>query len=679
MPSNINIISQLDYDAIKENLKIFLQNQSEFSDYNFEGSGLNILLEILALNTHYNAYYLNMAANEAFLDTAVLRDSVVSHAKMLGYTPYSISASKAIIDMNIDVKNNDATITLPRGFTFRSEILDNESHQFVLLSDQTASAANGKFYFENLEIHEGSLIPYDFIYNATNNPKRVFDIADVNIDTTSIKVQVRSSESNTEINVYTLASDILDIDNTSQVYFLQESIGGKYQIYFGDGIIGKELTNGSIVTVSYLVTNGSLADNLSNFVATSSVGSYTSFNIHVTSNSTGGDDRQAVDSIKYSATAQYSTQNRLVTIKDYEIYLKNKYSAIDSLSIWGGEEETPPIYGKVFISIKPKNNYYISETEKQTIKENIIDPKAMISIDASIIDPEYLFILVQVDAKYNRNKTILTSQQIKNAIRNKIISYNASNLNSFSSVLVVSKLQDDIDSADTSIIGNDVTLKLQKKFKPILNIPYTYTIKFNVPLKKGSSANKLSSSEFYMKDLNDTTRLVVLEEIPNSDTGISAINVTNAGYGYTSIPTVTITGDGYGAEAIAKIVNGKLESFEITKRGFDYSKATITITGGNGLGASGTVIVDSKIGGLRTVYFDSNAGRQIVNPAVGTINYTTGEIKLNDLKILSTMDNSENIKIIIESQTGIIESIKNTILYIDQTDPSAILVNLQYI
>lgn len=676
MPSNRTIITQLDFDTIKENLKTFLQSQSQFSDYNFEGSGLNILLEILALNTHYNAYYLNMAVNEAFLDTAVLRDSVVSHAKMLGYTPYSIHASKAIVDLYANVKNNDSIITLPRGFTFRAEILDNQSHQFVLLEEQSASAANGKFYFENLEIYEGSLITYDFTYNATTNPKKTFSLADSNIDTESIIVQVRTSDANTDIAVYTLASDILDIDDTSQIYFLQESIGGKFQIYFGDGIIGKELIDGSIITVSYLVTNGETADNLSNFVATASVGSYTDFNITTISNSTGGSQRQSVDSIKYSAVAQYSTQNRLVTIKDYEIYLQNKYPSIQSLSIWSGAEETPPVYGKVFVSIKPKNNYYLSETEKQSIIDNILQPKTMISISTEIVDPEYLYVLIHVDAKYNKNKTTLSNQQIKNAIRDKILTYNENNLNKFSGILIVSRLQDEIDSADNSIIGNDVTLKLQKKFTPILNTSYTYNIKFNVPLRKGTSGNKLTSSEFYMKDINNTTRLVALEEIPNSDTGISAINVVTPGYNYTSAPTVTITGDGYGAEAIAKIVNGKIESFEITKRGFDYSKAVVTITGGGGTGASGAVIVDAKIGELRTVYFDANAERKIVNSSAGTINYHTGEIKLSDLKILSTVENTETIKITIESQLGLLESYKNTILYMDPTDPSTIEVNL---
>lgn len=675
--TNRTQITELDFDTIKENLKTFLQSQDEFSDYNFEGSGLNILLEILALNTHYNAYYLNMVANEAFLDTAQLRDSVVSHAKILGYTPYSMNASKAIVDIETTVQNSDATLTLPRGFAFRSELIDNQSYQFVLIKDQTASAANGTFYFENIQIYEGSLITYDFVYNSTTNPKKTFTIPEKNIDTDTLKVVVQYSESNTDIEVYTLATDILNVESSNAVYWLQESIGGNYQIYFGDGVIGKDLINGSTISISYLVTSGEIADKLSNFIASDTVGSYSDFTVTTTSSSTGGADKQSVDSIKFSAISQYSTQNRLVTINDYETYLQQKYPAIDSLSVWGGEDETPPVYGKVYVSIKPRANYYLSQTEKESIVEDIINPKSMISITTEIVDPEYLYILIHTDVRYNKNKTTLSSQQLINLIRNQIISYNNNNLNKFSAILVTSRLQDEIDSVDNSIIGNDVSIKLQKRFEPVLNVSYTYTINFNVPLRKGTSGNKLTSSEFYVKDLNNTTRLVSIEEIPNSDTGISAINVTNPGNGYTSQPTVTITGDGYGAEAIAKVVNGKIESFEIIKRGFDYSKATVSLTGGGGSGASAIAVIDAKVGELRTVYFDSNAERKIVNADVGSINYDTGKIILKDLKIIDLVDTNDEIKITIESQVGILESIKNTILYIDDSDPSAIDISLQ--
>jgi hypothetical protein len=677
-------VTELDFDTIKQNLKTFLKQQNQFSDYDFDGAGLSVLLDILAYNTHYNAYYTNMVANEAFLDSALLRDSVVSHAKTLGYVPYSTKSPVAFIDFTILSENNDpATITIPKGYSFLSNQIDGKTYNFVVMKDVTATKVNSTYYFEDLQIQEGQLITYNFIHDEQTNPKQIFTIPEENVDITTLSVSVSPSSGNTSVEPYNLVTDILNVTGDSKVFFLQESRSGKYQIYFGNNSVGEKLPDGAVVYISYLVTSGSESNKANGFVARSPLfdslnESQSNFIIEVISPASGGSIREPIDSIKFNAVSQYTTQNRLVTTSDYESYIKKNYPAIDSLSVWSGDEEIPKIYGKVFVSLKPKNNYFLSELEKQRILDDIIKSKSIVSISTEIRDPDFLYVLIKTNVRYQKNKTFLSDEALKVAVKNSILLYNNTNLNKFNSTLIVSRLQDDIDSADNSFIGNDVTLRVQKRFTPILNQKSSYTINFNVPLKRGTTFDKLTSTEFNVRDTTNILRTVTIEEVPQSFTGISEILVTNPGFNYVSPPTVTITGDGSGAEAVANIVNGKLESITVTKRGFDYSRAIVTISGGGGLDAEATAVIDSKVGTLRLVYFDSNAERKIVNSNVGSINYDTGLIRLIDVNIES-LPISEEIKITCESEFGIIESVRNTILSIDQEDPSSIIVDLEQV
>lgn len=676
-------VTELDFDAIKQNLKTFLKQQNEFTDYDFEGSGLSILLDILAYNTHYNAYYLNMVANESFLDTALLRDSVVSHAKTLGYVPYSTTAPRATINFTVNATNNNpATLTIPKGYAFLSNQIDGITYNFVVMNDVTATKANSAYYFEDLQIKEGQLISYRFVHDQSSNPKQIFNLPEKNIDTTTVVVSVSPSTTSTDIETYNRVTDILDVTTTSKVFFLQENRNGTYDIYFGNNTAGIKIPDGAVVYVSYLVTNGTAANKASAFRAATPLvdslsTSHTNFVVSVISAASAGADREPIDSIKFNAAAQYTTQNRLVTLPDYESYIKKNYPAVDSLSVWGGDEETPKVYGKVFISLKPKEGYFISETEKQRIIDDIISAKSIVSVSTEIKDPKYLYILLTTNVKYDSRRTTLSEESLKNFIRNGILLYNNTNLNKFSSTLIASRLQDAIDDADKSILGNDMVLRVQKRFEPLLNLNSSYTVDFDVPLHRGTTTNKLTSSEFVVNDSSNIERTVILEEVPQSFTGVSEIIVSNPGSGYTTAPTVTITGDGSGAEAIAKIVSGKVQSIEITKRGFDYSRALVSITGGGGSGATATALIDNKNGTLRTVYFDSNAERVIVDDNVGTINYDTGRIQLNDLKILRVNSDDDNIRITVESQNGILESVRNTIISIDQTDPTSIAIHLE--
>ena len=672
-------ISDLDFDQIKTNLKAYLKQQSQFQDYDFDGAGLNILLDILAYNTHYNSYYLNMVANEAFLDTALLRDSVVSHAKTLGYIPFSVTAPRAIVNVTVDSgTTTPETLTIPRGFTFSSNLIDSLSYNFVTLEETTVTKSNTSFFFEDLEIYEGSLVSYVFNYAENSNPKSVFVLPDNNIDTKTISVSVSPNVGNTSTQVYNQVTDILDITSTSEAYFLQESKNGNYEIYFGDGVVGKALNDGAVVTVTYLVTNGVAANQTNGFIAAAPIGAYSDIVIDVVDVASGGATRETVDSIKYSAAAQYATQNRLVTTSDYESYIKSKYPSIDSLSVWGGEDETPKVFGKVYISLKPKTNYFISETEKQRIIDEIINPKAIVSVSAEIRDPEFLYLIVESLVQYDQKKTSLDEGTIRNNIRQAILDFRDTNLNKFAGTFVLSKLQDAIDSTNgEAIIGSETVVRVQRRFKPKLNESASYTIQYDVPIQRGTLVDKLTSTQFTVFDIAGVARAAQFEEATQSFTGISSIQVTNPGVGFTTAPTITITGDGSNATAEAIIVNGKIQSINITNRGTDYTRATISITGGNGFGAEAVVVIDGKTGTLRTVYFDSLAQRQIINSNAGTINYDTGEIIINDIRFLSVNSDDGLIRLTIEAEKGIIESKKRNILTIDETDPTAISTILE--
>ena len=677
-------VTELDFDTIKQNLKTFLNQQSEFSDYDFEGSGLSVLLDILAYNTHYQAYYLNMVANEAFMDTALLRDSVASHAKVLGYIPHSNKAPVATINFTANSGSNTvATLTIPKGFRFLSNEIDGVSYGFVTLAESTVTKSNTNFLFEGLEIHEGQLVTYNYTHNQATNAKQIFTLPDSDVDTSTISVSVQPSSTSTETRIYSYAPDAGATTTASEVFFLQESKGQKYDIYFGNDVIGKSISDGSIVSISYLITNGTEANKANNFVATGNLvdslgNSQADFTIDPIDEAAGGSERESVDDIKFSAPLQFTTQNRLITYKDYESYILKNYPAADSVSVWGGEDELPPIFGRVFVSIKPKINYYLSDVEKQRIIDDIITPKAVVAVQTVIRDPEFLYLLISSNITYDAKKTVLTSDQLKTSVRNAVINYKVRTLDKFDSKLVLSKVQDDIDATDkNAIIGSAVTLRLQKRFEPLLSTAANYTINFNAPLHRGTISNKMTSTFFRVFDSLGVEREVQFEEIPQSYSGISAINILSPGSGYTIAPTVTITGDGVGATAVATIVNGSIQNISVVNRGIEYTRAIVTITGGNGSGAVAEAIVDARTGEIRTVYYDTNAERQIIDATAGTIDYDSGIISINNILINSVSSVDGLIRLTMESEKGIVSTTKNTIITIDEDDPVSITTTLE--
>lgn len=676
-------VTELDFDTIKANLKAFLRQQSEFTDYDFDGAGLSVLLDLLAYNTHYNAYYLNMVANESFLDTALLRESVVSHAKTLGYTPHSKRSPTATITLTANSETTTAgTLTIPEGYSFLSDQIDGKSYNFVALEESIITKSNNSQYiFSNLEINEGQLITNQFTLVQSTNPKQLFTLPDKSIDSTTIKVVVRPNVSNTTTSVFTKVQDVLNVDGTSEVFFLQENRDGNYEIFFGNDSVGKKLEDGSTITVTYLVTNGPDSNKANNFVhkttLTDSNGDATSISITPVSSASGGSDKESVDSIKFSAPNQFTTQNRLVTRKDYEATILREVPSIEAISVWGGEDNDPVVYGKIFVSLKPKRNFFISEVEKSRIINSIIKPKAIVGIETEIIDPSITYILVSTSVLYDNKKTTQTDEALKSSIKTSIINYNETNLNKFDSNFSLSKLSKAIDDTDkNSIIGSETSVRVQKRITPTIGTN-SYTLDFGEKLKRGTTTDKLTSTKFSSPDSTGTVRSVELEETPFSSTGISRITIHDPGFGYTIAPIITITGDGSGAKAIATISGGEVTSVTITDRGKDYTTAQLTLSGGNGTGASLSVSVDSRNGTIRSIFFDDEGNRKVINDNAGSIDYDAGVITINDINITDVSSSDGLIRVTIGSESGIIESVRNNIVAIDIEDPLAITTTLQ--
>ncbi len=676
-------VTELDFDTIKNNLKSFLKQQSTFTDYDFDGSGLSVLIDLLAYNTHYNAYYLNMVANESFLDTALLRDSAVSHAKTLGYTPHSRKAPVATITLTANSGTTKAgTLTLGEGFSFLSDQIDGKSYNFTVLNDTSVTKSNNSQYiFSNLAISQGQLQSTQFTYDEGSNPKQLFILPDKTLDTSTIKVGVQPNVSNTFSSIYSQSTDILDVDGTSEVFFLQENRDSNYEIFFGNDSVGKKLQDGSIITVTYLVTNGIDANKANNFVAKSSLtdtnGDSTTLTLTPVAAATGGSEKETVDSIKFSAPNQFTSQNRLITKKDFETTVLREAPSVESISVWGGEDNVPVVYGKVFLSLKAKDNFFVSDAEKERIKDKIIKPKALLGLEAELVDPNFTFVIVNSTVLYDTRKTSLTTDAFKLAIKNSIITYKSQNLDKFDSTFSLSKLSKAIDDTDqNAITGSETSVKLQKRVTPILGTA-AYVIDYGEKLKRGTADDKLVTTAFNGFDSGGNARSVQFEEVPQSFSGVSRIEVNNPGFSYTVAPIVTIVGDGSGATAFATISSGSITGITLTNRGIDYTKATVEITGGNGQGGEASAVVDSRTGSIRSVFFDNDGNRQVINAAAGEVDYGNGIITINDINITSVPTSDGLIRFTIGSESGVVESVRNNIVTIDPEDPDSITVNLE--
>jgi hypothetical protein len=678
-------IAELDFDTIKLNLRNYLRSQNQFQDYDFEGAGLNILLDILAYNTHYMAYYLNMVGNEMFLDSALIRNSIISHAKHLNYTPTSRRAATAEVSILVTPPSGNtlSTLTLPKYTEFQSEAIDGVNYTFVTTEAyvSTKNLTSNTFTFSGVELKQGERLSYDFAVTE-NNPTRNFVIPSANIDTTTLTVEVQTSTLDTSSNVFVQVSDITTINANSKVYFLSAVENEQYSMYFGDNYLGKGLSNGNIILTDYVVTDADLGNKANVFTIMGEVGGFSNVIVNSVAAASGGAERETTEQIKFRAPIAYTYQNRAVTTTDYLNLLARDYPAVDQISVWGGQDNDPVVYGKVFISMKPKAGYVITNAEKNRITNEIITNLNVVTVTPELIDPEYTYILTKAKIYYDQSSTNLTAPEIQTLVRNTIVSYASTELNKFNEPFKFSRLQTAIDNADPSITNSDLSITLQKRFTPSLNESLNYEITFNAPLQRGGVFDKLSSfPSFTILDSNGITRTAYIEEVPLSYTGVESVAMVASGSNYTEAPTVTISGDGSGATARASIVNGKVISVKILTRGSNYTRATVSFESDSGSGASAEAVLSARYGTLRVFYYKDNGEKIIINSDIGTIDYEVGKINLVGFKPTTITSNpyyTDGVLVFnIGSEEQRIEPTRNRILTLDTTDSLSIQIDVE--
>ena len=481
-------ISELDFDGIKDNLKTFLTQQDEFRDYDFEGSGMSVLLDILAYNTHYLGFNANMLANEMYLDSADLRASVVSLAKQVGYTPKSSVSPIA----NIDVVVNGATassLTMVRGTKFTSTV-NGTSYSFVNNADVSIIPANGVYTFSSLDIYEGVYLNYKYTASIADIDQR-FIIPNDSVDTSTLTVKVQNSSSDSITNTYQLVDGITGLDSTSKVYFLQEVENGRYEVYFGDGVLGKKIEDGNIIILDYIVTNRNEANGASVFTLNGTVGGLSDVTITTNINASNGADAESISSIKYNAPRDYTAQDRAVTAEDYKVLVKGLYANAQAVQVYGGEDADPVAFGKVYISIKAKSGSNLTTATKESIIQSL-KSYAVASVTPVVIDPETTFITITTNFKYNSNLSTKSKLTLETNVLNTIISYNNETLENFTGMFRHSALTGLIDNTDTSILSNITKVKMYKFITPTLNEGLKYTLNFNNALFNPHSGHNAS-------------------------------------------------------------------------------------------------------------------------------------------------------------------------------------------
>ena len=497
-------VSELDFNLIKTNLKTFLQSQTTFQDYDFEGSGLSILLDILSYNTHYMAFLANMSTNELYLDSADIRNNIVSLAKMLGYTPNSSRAPKASINLVVN-DGSGTSITMSKGTIF-SSVVDGVDYQYVTNEDITATPLDGVFTFSNVPLYEGTLVRFKYTVDSTDVDQK-FIIPNANADTSTLKVSVQNSSTDSSLTNYSLAGGYTGVESDSKVYFIQEGQEGRYEVYFGDGVTGNKLSDGNVVILEYVVTNKGDSNGANVFALQGNVGGFTDVSITTQSSSQGGAEAETNESIKFNAPLNFAAQDRAVTTTDYESLVKQIYPNALSVSSWGGEDDETPRYGIVKIAIKAASGSTLTDQTKLDIV-NGLKPYNVASVKPEIVDPETTSVLLTSNVKFDAKSTTKSATTLKSEIIDTITDYNTSTLQKFDSVFRFSKLTGLIDDTDTSILSNITTVKIRKSFTPTLASSNAYNIYFRNSLYNPHSGHNstgggiLSSTGFKVTGSN---------------------------------------------------------------------------------------------------------------------------------------------------------------------------------
>jgi hypothetical protein len=539
----------LDYLQIKESLKQHLKTLKEFQDFDFEASGIQQILSLLAYNTSYNAFYLNMVGAEMFLDSAQLRSSVTSRAKTVGYIPSSAKCARAKIRLEIDTTKgpldpNPPFVRLNQTDEFTS-YLDGKSYVFSPDRSYIIEADASGSYVEDVVLIEGKRLKVQFVVDRNSPTKQRFEIPNKNVDITTLSVKVKDSAASSAIKVFSPATNINVLNQDSLVYFIQENQNGLYEVYFGEEILGVQPQTGNIVIVEYVVTSGLEANGIKTFSRAEKATGYNGVKITTLDPATGGSERESNDSIKFLAPLLYEAQDRAVTKNDYEAIIRKDNPNVEFVRVWGGEETIPPDFGKVYAAIKPKTGSRLSADQKASITNRLLRERNVIAVEVKVVDPDYLYMVTTSLVKFKGKTTTLKATDIKKAVYDEIVSYKIKVLNGFDADFSFSKLVATIDSVDRSITGNLTRIELKKRIYPAFNSPSRFELKFHNKLDRGDSANSESA-------------------------------ITSTGYVYRGVTTY-IGDNGQGSLYLYRIVDSKKVVIQPGIGSVDYDTGTVVI------------------------------------------------------------------------------------------------------
>lgn len=588
-------VANLDFDDIKESLKDYLRSKTDFNSYDFEGSAISVLLDVLAYNTYYTAFNTNMVVNELFLDSATLRDNVVTLAKQLGYRPKSKVAPVAYISFETNfIGNTPETIILKKGTGF-STIFDDVLYQYIAVDDHVRPIVDNVATFENIPVYEGTIITNNYVYNSSLLSQR-FIIDNSNVDTSSIRVKVYESVTSTNYDTYEYADNILNADKNSKVFFLEEIEDERYEVFFGDGSIGRQLLNGERIEISYLITNGPITNGARTFTFNGVLTDKNDnlnypFNINIDTTKTipsnGGEDIEPISSIKYNAPKYFGTQDRAVTAQDYAALIRgrNIYPAISDIIVYGGEEERNPEYGKVKIAIKPKNSSFLSAVTKKEIVTKL-KQYSVASVTPEIIDPSILFVEMYSLISFSKSKTTLKPEEIQSKVINNLKNYiESSDTEKFNGKFRYSKFLSTIDQSDRSITSNQTKIMMRKDFYPQINSKSYYEICYQNRFADPCDEPVVMSTKFYVSQYGTTA--VFFEDL-----------------------------------------NGKIVLYTIDP---------------------------------------TSSEKTILNNSLGVVDYTTGEVKINDLTIIKGSFIDNKIEVRVKPYYNDLIATRNVYLDVDMT------------
>lgn len=506
-------IDGLDFTSIRDNLKTYLQSQTQFQDYNFDSSGLSFILDILAYNTYYNSFYVNMASTEAFLSTAQRRNSVVNLARSLNYTPRSVSSAKVSGTLSLTAVDaaNTPFINVAKSSKFEA-IVDQQKYNFITTAPITALRnANNQYIVEDVTLVEGSNITELYTY-AVSNPTQRFLINSANADVSTLTVRVINSSADATIRNFSKADNIIYVTESSLIYYLEEVEDGKFEVFFGDDFLGKKLDDGNIIVLDYVISSGSSANGIRNLTSLLSGATISTSSFTPSEPSYGGDEKESIAKIRYNAPKSYTSQNRAVTTEDYSSIMLNQPN-IDSVIVWGGEDNDPPQYGKVFIAAKPKVGETLTASEKSNLINFILNPKKIVTVTPEIVDADYIYLLLTVIVKFDARKNTLSASSMQDAVLTAIQKYNDDEISTFGKYFRMSKVSRVVDTSERSILSSNVYVKMRKEVSIQLGVKARYEIVFanaiddvtsNRPASHPfNSGNKITSNEFTYNGFNE--------------------------------------------------------------------------------------------------------------------------------------------------------------------------------